>query len=266
MFAPRKPAWWWTTVAATVSALAVYLAWARIAPWRPARAGGLTFGTIAAAVFFVDALYPLRRRLGAWPFGTAQRWLQFHVYGGLFALACVFIHAGFAWPRGTMGAWLLGLSVWTVATGVAGVALQKWIPATISTTLRVVALAERIPEMTADLGTRADALMDAAPDPARAAYDSDLRGPLRTVAPAWEFVANPQGGLRRYDRSVDLLERVEPDRQRVAALRRLAREKAELDVHLSLQRALRVWLVFHVPASMALLGLLAVHLFAAWYF
>ncbi len=42
-------------------------------------------------------------------------------------------------------------------------------------------------------------------------------------------------------------------------------EKAELDVHLSLQRALRVWLVLHVPPAIALLGLLAVHIFAVLY-
>ena len=40
----------------------------------------------------------------------------------------VFIHVGFELPRGTMGWWLLGLSLWTTATGVAGTMLQKWIP------------------------------------------------------------------------------------------------------------------------------------------
>ena len=42
-------------------------------------------------------------------------------------------------------------------------------------------------------------------------------------------------------------------------------EKAELDVHLSLQRALRAWLVLHVPPAIVLLGLLAVHVFAVLY-
>ena len=253
-------------MAAMAASLAGYAAWARLTTWRAGRAGGLTFGTIAALVFLIDGLYPLRRRLLAWPFGTAQRWLQFHVYGGIVAMVCVFIHIGFRWPRGTMGAWLLGLSLWTIATGLLGVALQKWIPRVISGTLRVEALDARVPELTAQLAARADALMTGASDRARIAYNADLRPGLRRTAPAWAFVANAQEGLRRYDRRLDVLDRLETDRQRFADLRAIVHEKAELDVHSSLQRALRAWLVLHIPASLVLLGLLAVHVFAAFYF
>ena len=263
---PKKPAWFTASIAAMAAALAVYAAWAWVMPWRAGRAGGLTFGTIAALVFLVDGLYPLRRRLLAWPFGTAQRWLQFHIYGGIVALLCVFIHVGFLWPRGAMGVWLLALSVWTILTGLLGVALQKWIPAVISGTLRVEALAARIPELTRQLAGRADALMANASDRSQAAYRSDLRPSLQTPSPAWGFVANAQAGVHRYDRPLDVLDRIETDRQRITDLRAIVNEKAELDVHLSLQRALRAWLVLHVPASLALLGLLAVHIFAALYF
>ena len=55
------------------------------------------------------------------------------------------------------------------------------------------------------------------------------------------------------------------DRDRVGELRAIVTEKAELDVQLSLQRALRVWLMLHVPPAIVLLGLLAVHIFAVLY-
>ena len=42
-------------------------------------------------------------------------------------------------------------------------------------------------------------------------------------------------------------------------------EKLDLDAHMSLQRVLRAWLVLHIPAAMALLGLLAVHIIAVVY-
>ena len=62
------------------------LAW--WAPWQPGRFWGLTFGTIAAALFVNAGLYPLRRRLLAWPLGTVQRWLQLHIYGSVAARCC----------------------------------------------------------------------------------------------------------------------------------------------------------------------------------
>ena len=49
----------------------------------------------------------------------------------------------------------------------------------------------------------------------------------------------------------------EADRERLRDLTAIVNEKLDLDVHLSLQRALRLWLVTHVPPAMLLLGLLA---------
>jgi hypothetical protein len=246
-------------------ALAVYGVWGWWTPWRAGRWGGLTFGTIAAVVFLLDGLYPLRRRLLAWPLGTAQRWLQFHIYGGVVALVCVFIHVGFAWPRGTMGWWLLGLSVWTTISGLVGVMLQKWIPMVVAGTLRVEALATRIPELTSRLLADADEVMRGASDRLFAAYQADIRPGLERPQPAWSYVANVEAGRARYARSLDSLDRAVADRDRVRDLRAIVTEKAELDVHLSLQRALRAWVVLHVPPAIVLLGLLTVHVFAVLY-
>src|SRR4051794_7450007 len=129
---PKKPAWFWSTVGLVTVAWLVYVAWAWRTPWRPGRAGGLAFGTMASLLFLMDGLYPVRRRLLSWPLGTAQRWLQSHIYGGILAMACVVIHVGFTLPRGWMGWWLLILSAWTAVSGLFGVTLQKWIPAVIS--------------------------------------------------------------------------------------------------------------------------------------
>ena len=262
---PKRPAWLIGAGITAVVAVVVYALWAAWTPWRAGRAGGLTFGTIAALLFLNDGLYPLRRRLLSWPLGTAQRWLQLHIYGGTLAMLFVFIHVGFELPRGTMGWWLLGLSLWTTATGVAGTMLQKWIPLVIAGSLRVEALAVRVPELTARLLAQADNVMRGASD-ARllASYQTDVRPALERPEPAWSYVANVQGGRQRYDARLNALDRVS-DRDRAGELRTLVAQKAELDVHLSLQRALRVWLLLHVPPAIALLGLLAVHIFAVLY-
>ena len=54
----------------------------------------------------------------------------------------------------------------------------------------------------------------------------------------------------------------EADRDRLRSLTAIVHEKLDLDAHLSLQRALRVWLYSHIPPAMLLLGLLIVHVLA----
>jgi hypothetical protein len=264
-FAPKRPAWFAGTAVVIAAALVIYLVWSAWAPWRPGRAGGLTFGTIAGLVFLFDGLYPLRRRLLAWPLGTAQRWLQVHIYGGAVAFSCVLMHVGFAWPTGPVGWWLLGLSFWTTASGLFGVALQKWIPSVVADSMRVEALASRMPELTARLLAEADRVMTGASDRLASVYQTEIRPALLRPEPAWIYVSNVQKGRNRYARSLDALDRAVPDPVRVSELRAIVTEKSELDVHLSLQRALRGWLLLHVPPAVLLLGLLAVHVFAALY-
>lgn len=261
---PKRPEWFTATAIAAAAGLVVYVVWAWITPWRAGRAGGLTFGTIAALLFLNDALYPLRRRLLAWPLGTAQRWLQLHIYGGVLAMLFVVIHMGFALPAGSMGWWLFGLSLWTTLTGVAGTLLQKWIPAVVAGSLRVEALAARMPALVARLLAEADEVMRGAPDRLVAAYQSDIRPVLQQPEPAWAYVANVQAGRVRYESRLAALDRL-ADAARVSELRAIVTEKAELDVHLSLQRALRAWLLLHVPPAIVLLGLLAVHILAVLY-
>jgi len=57
----------------------------------------------------------------------------------------------------------------------------------------------------------------------------------------------------------------ENEKEKVDDLISLYTEKLELDAHYSLQGLLRRWLVLHVPAAGALMGLLAVHVFG-WVF
>ena len=149
--------------------------------------------------------------------------------------------------------------------GAAGTMLQKWIPLVIAGSLRVEALAVRVPELTARLLAQADNVMRGASD-ARllASYQTDVRPVLERPEPAWSTLRTSReaaGGTM----PVSMCWHGVSDRDRAGELRALVAEKAELDVHLSLQRALRVWLLVHVPPAIALLGLLGVHIFAVLY-
>src|SRR6185295_13259699 len=117
-------------------------------PFSPKRGAGLAFGILATSLFVFEMSYPARRPR-ARPLRTAQAWIQAHVYLGVVALAAVLAHSGFRWPHGGIGWLLLLLAAFTVATGLLGVWLQKFIPASLSEGLKVEAVYERIPELVA---------------------------------------------------------------------------------------------------------------------
>lgn len=267
-FAPKRIRWFYGAAGAAAGTTLLYLVLASMSPWRPGRFWGLAFGAAAATLFVNAALYPARRRLGAKPWRTAQDWLQLHIYGGFLGTWCVFIHVGFRLPAGQLGWWLWGLSLWTTLTGLLGVAIQKWLPPMMTRSLRVEAIYERIPDLVARRLARADELIRGAPEMLARVYSNDLRPLLATSAPRWAYVTDP---VREYDRRLAPLSGLRryvagADRERLTDLEAIVREKLELDAHLSAQRALRTWLLLHIPAAYLLLGLLAVHIGAVLVF
>jgi len=86
--------------------------------------------------------------------------------------------------------------------------------------------------------------------------------------PSWTYLRDVRGErarllepLARMTAFVD-----EADRGRLADLQTIVQDKLDLDSHMSLQRALRLWPIAHVPPAILLLGLLLVHVFAVVYF
>jgi hypothetical protein len=262
VFRPKRIAWFRGFLVAAVASTAAYVAASWWRPWSPGRWGGLTFGTLAAVLFLIDSLYPLRRRLMARPFGNAQRWLQFHLYGG--GLACLFVllHVGFRLPGGQFGWWLLLLTLWTTATGLAGVYLQKYVPTVLASNLSTEAIYERIPELSGRLVGEADQLLVGAPDLIQRFYSGELRKWLGTLSPSWSYALDVRADRDR--RMAPFREMAtfiaEQDRGRLADLQAIVGEKMELDIHYSLQRLLRIWIPLHAVPAMVLMGLLVVHI------
>lgn len=265
---PKRENWFRAFLITAVVSFVAYFAWSWWKPWGPGRAGGLTFGTLAAILFLIDALYPLRRRLLGWPFGTAQRWLQFHIYGGVLALFYVIVHVGFRLPAGLFGWFLFLLSLWATISGLAGVYLQKYVPTLMAANLAVEAIYERIPAMTGRLQGEADRLLVGAPDVLQRFYSTNMRTWLGTLAPSWgylvDFRSERERRLAPFNEVAPFLSDV--DRGRLSDLQAIATEKLELDVQYSLQRILKAWVPLHAIPSLVLMGLLAVHIIAVLLF
>ena len=259
---PKKPQWLLISLGIAGAALAVRLIVAIRHPWDPGRSAGLVFGIIASVLYLLDVLYPLRRKLLAFPLGSAQTWIQLHIYGGFLAFFFVLVHEGFRWPGGTMGWLLLSLSAWATVSGLAGVWLQKWIPAVLASGLHVEALFERIPKLVEKSLAEADELMAGASEMLERFYADDVRPALAGVDASWGYLSDVRSGR---DRRLEPFSRIsrflaDEERPRLEDLKAVYTEKLELDAQYSLQRILRGWVAIHVPPCLLLFGLMLFHI------
>lgn len=262
--APKEP----RNLKATAGVCAFFLLVYAVGSWQwtfsPKRGLGLAFGMLAALLFAFLGAYPFRRPR-ARPLGTARNWIQAHVYLGVVACLAVLIHGGFSLPNGGMGWWLLLLTLWTTASGLAGVWLQKWIPSTIAQGLRVEALYERIPELVDRLREESDALAAEASETLESFYRRDVRPAMSGPSPSWSYLLDVRAGRERALQPFENIRRFvsEEDQVRARELMSIYTEKLELDAQYRLQRVLRHWLVAHTPAAALLAALVLVHI-ASW--
>ncbi len=263
----RPPGVFALAAAAAAVALAANAALSEI---RPGNLWSQAYGVAAALLLVLAAGYGLRRRAmriaSRWRAGNAAGWLALHVWGGSIFLLLVLMHSGFRLPSGTVTGWLWGLSWWTVASGVAGLLLQRWIPRLLASGLTTEVLYERIPELVEEIRERAEKLAVDGHESVQALYRRGLERDLARPRRRWLFFVDITGGRERRLRDFRHLQRLlgEDDRARLASLERLYRTKLEIDAHYTLQQALRLWLYLHVPGSVLLVALLAAHLWAVW--
>jgi hypothetical protein len=267
-FRPKRPRWFVATSAIATVSLVFGLGTIWWRGWSAGDGSGLTFGTLAAVLTFIGALYPFRRRLLIWPVATAQDWLQVHVYGSTLAGLFVLIHVGFRWPNGQFGWWLFGLSMWTTVSGLMGVGLQKWVPALLAAHLTVEAIYERIPELIEQLQGEAAGTMEGASDVLQRFYDAQVQPALAGLTPSWSYVLDVHRGRDQRLAPFEHLRSFvgDEDKQRLVDLKAIVTEKLELEAHYSVQRALRLWPVLHVPPAVLLLAAVIVHVAAVWYY
>ncbi len=269
---PRINRWLLALVAATVLCLAVFAANNLLGDVRSGNAWGLSYGAAAAILVLISAAYGVRRRtmrlatrLGA---GSARVWLPVHTLAGALFLLLVLMHSGFRLPEGwvTWGLWLL--SFWTVASGLLGLALQRWIPRRLTSALTMEVHYDRIAELVEETRSRAEAVAGDCGETVRGFYERRLASGFGQPRWRWRFFLDAGGGVQNRLRELDFLARrlAPEERGRLEELRRLRVSKSEIDAHYTLQRALRLWLYLHLPASMVLLALLAVHLFTVFYY
>jgi hypothetical protein len=268
----KSPTWLKVFVLLSVVFIVGYIALWLFDEVTPGNFWGLTFGTIATVLFFAVGLYGVRRRTmnmsSKLKFGTANTWLQIHLYGGALFLLLMLMHTTFSLPQSAFNWWLWGLSVWVVLSGLAGVALQKWIPEVLSSTLSLEIRTDRVDELVNELRAKAEALMANSPTAIRDYYERNIASEMAQPIVRPSFYKDITGGIQTKIKQMEYLKQFlsDEDKKKLDNLEVIYRSKLECDAHYTLQKPLRLWLMAHLPVSIALLALVLIHLFLVYYY
>jgi hypothetical protein len=218
--------------------------------------------------------------------GRLASWLHAHLWYGFAAAAVVWFHGGGRCGT-TMGLLLNALSAFVIGSGIVGALLWTFGPTWLTraerelsvekaTALREhfarkIAEAEALPQTKADEAVAAlAAAQQAAADTARKAADPTLAG--KDLEAAKKAAKKADDELKKAQQKAEAAaaaipaetERLRPE---LAVLRGQAalvdREAARL---LRWRALLRGWRLLHVPCSIALLALVAVHVLSIWWY
>lgn len=268
----QSPRWFWGFVIAAGVCKVIYLLNLWLSEVNPGSVLGLSYGIAAALLMAGAALFGVRRRITQHTKklsgGRAQTWVQFHVYAGALSLLLVLMHSGFRLPTGMLTWWLFILSIWVALTGLIGVFLQKWIPGLLTSGLTIEVIYERIPELIAEIRERSEELLKQCSDPVKEFYRRKIAASLRGPQLRLVYYFDITGGVQTQVKQFDYLSKVlsADEKQRLDQLESYYKTKLEFDAHYTLQKTLRGWLYLHVPPSLVLIGLIALHVYSVWYY
>ena len=223
------------------------------------------FGVAATVAMLGVALYAARRRLPGRPLGRAALWLRWHLYGGVLFQLLVLMHTRFRAPSGALNLMLWVLALWLTLSGLLGLWIQRWIPRALTSGLANEVHYDRIPELVRRLSSSAEAFVASCSEPIQSFYRTSLAATFASPQPSFTYYADVTGGRYSRRKQFQYLARAlaGEERSKLDRLEQMFKAKLELDAHYSLQRALRWWLMAHVPVATILVLLVTIHVYFA---
>ena len=228
-------------------------------------------GWLLAASVALLALFGVRKRISTFPLGRASTWLDLHLHVSVLSAVLFVAHAvytpdaGFTVPRGSFEISLAIVYLITAASGVIGLMLSRLVPGRLAVNSEEF-IFERLPVYRRELRERAEALVLQAAEQTEATTVPDLysrRLASFFAAPRhlWHHLAQSDRPKHMLASELEGIRRYLNDRERVFAdeLGHLMAKKDEVDYARAMQGLLKVWLVAHVAATIALLVFVGAH-------
>jgi hypothetical protein len=235
---------------------------------------GLAFGVTGFGFMIFAGLLGARKKVPVWRVGRAQMWMRGHLWLGLLSLPLILFHAGFhtGGPLTTVLIWLL---VIVVASGLFGAILQHYLPTVMTREAPLETIYDEMDHVNAQLRQEAAELVERAG--ARSVEDEEgvtiaveeQAAPLHNffAEQVRPFLANnaakrgPLSDASLAERSFAQLKRLLPPELHATVndLEDICEEHRQLTRQARLHRWMHGWLLVHIPLSLALLLLGAVH-------
>lgn len=280
------------------TATAVYVIYALAAPHGPSGGSpiGLVFGFTGFGFMIYAGLLGARKKVPVMRLGRAQAWMRGHLWLGLLALPLILFHGGFHFG-GPLTSILLWLLIITVVSGVFGAILQHYLPRLMFERVPMETIYDEIDRVREQLraeaegfivdlcGGEPEAVEVGAGERLRAGGSSAMRPrgggsiqyglseeevePVRSfynteLLPFLQAPGAPGSRLgddTRATAAFTKLRMLVPTAAHpvIANLENLCEEERQLTRQARLHKVLHIWLLVHIPLSLALLLLSVFH-------
>jgi hypothetical protein len=280
--------WMIFSVLVLVTATGGYVVYVIRAPHGPSGSSvaGLIFGSVGFAFMIFAALLGARKKVPVWRLGRAQAWMRGHLWLGLLSLPLILFHGGFRFG-GVMTSVLMILLIIVVTSGVFGAVLQHYMPPAMTSDIPLETIFDQIDRVRGQLLQEADefvegvtasggALATAAVSRAAAIATEELPAvSAADIAPLRKFydremrpfLEKPNAGgyaladsTKAHAMFIGLQTLLPPEvHETVKVLADICEEERQLRRQARMHRWLHGWLILHIPLSLALLLLGAVH-------
>ncbi|MFQ5696518.1 MAG: hypothetical protein ACE5HB_11055, partial [Terriglobia bacterium] len=154
--------WMVVVLAVLVLATLVYVPYQRASPAGPSggSALGLTYGIAGSALMLFAGLLGARKKVPVWRIGRAQTWMRGHLWLGALSFLLILFHGGFAFG-GLLTTVLMWLFIFVLASGVAGAALQHFLPRLMTAQVPMETIYDEVDSVRVQLREEADQLVAA---------------------------------------------------------------------------------------------------------
>ena len=244
-------------------------------------AAGLLFGSTGFAFMIFAALLGARKRVPVYRLGRAQTWMRGHLWLGLLSLPLILLHSGFRYGHG-LSAWLMTLLIIVVVSGVVGAALQHYMPRVMTREVTMETIYEEIGHVRAQLLEEAEEMMQQAagaenkkaaeggeadsaatvavadePAPLRNFYQQELKPFLEKPGARGRALGDPAQARSAFAQLRTLVPA--SLHTTIEDLEGICEEERQLTLQSRLHIWLHGWLLLHIPLSLALILLGAIH-------
>jgi hypothetical protein len=283
--------WLVFTIVALIVSTIIYVPYAMFSKTGGGTWIGLTYGIIGYCFMVFAGLLSARKKWRVARMGRAKSWMRGHLWLGFLAFPLIIYHSAFG-LGGSLTTALMLLFVFVWVSGIAGAALQHYMPTMMTREVPMETIYDQIESVLGQLCREADDIMlqlvpamEALPVPevvgertisrtvalsrvARESESKDLQ-PIRAlysekVQPYLLHPGDFKHELANVETSNKIFEQVRqmspsPIDPFVEDLQNICDEKRQLDKQARMHKILHGWLMIHIPTSWALLVLGGIH-------